>query len=367
MNNRPARNHPNRLGLLRRAMQQMRTMLQGSKFEPHSEFPEARIMTNRMLRKQPWAVPLQEPDWRNPADDGHMRPEDPVLGIYRNGKAWALPWWIMIDHHIANLVLDGQPVLVTLCGVCSSGSAFESMHNAQRLSFQMAGLYNGTHLIKDVETGSLWNHINGEALFGPLKGTFLERIALVQCEWREWLSMHPDSLVLWGEQKLRTGFGSQHSPGSPAIGAELRKSLARPIDQRIEHNTLVLGVEGDGTGFAFPLPELDKIGPVLHTAMDKEEIVIFHLPGSVHALAYSPVLDGEKLEFFHEEQSRIVDRQTGSHWNYAGECYAGAHRGSKLRYVSSGVAEWYVWAAHHPNTGLFSSNAIRRATEPPVS
>ncbi len=353
MNNRPTRKEANWLDLLRGAMRQMRTMLQGPKFEPHREFPEARIMTERMLRKQPWAPPLDEPEWRSPHDDAHMQAEDPVLGIYRNGKAWALPWWIMIDHHIANLVLDGQPVLVTLCGVCSSGSAFDSIHKTQHLSFQMAGLYNGTHLIKDLETGSLWNHINGEALFGPLKGTFLERIALAQCEWREWLSMHPDSLVLWGEQELRAGFGSQHTPGSPAIGAELRKSLTRPIDQRIEHNTLVLGVEGDGTGFAFPLPELDKIGPVLHTTMDKEEIVIFHKPGSVHALAFSAILDREKLEFFYKEQSCIVDRQTGSHWSYAGECYAGTRRGSKLRYVSSGVAEWYIWAAHHPNTGLF--------------
>ena len=367
MNNPPSADRPKWLDLLRQAMRPIRNILQGPKFEVHKELPEARVMTDRMLRKQPWLPPLEEPDWRSPGDDAHMRPEDPVLGIYRNGKAWALPWWIMGDHHIANLILDGQPVLVTLCGVCSSGSAFDSIHDAQRLNFRLAGLYNGTQLIKDVETSSLWNHINGEALFGPLKGTFLERIALGQCEWREWLRMHPDSLVLWGEQKLRQGFAWQHSPGSPIIAPELRKSLARPIDQRIAHNTLVLGVEGDGTGFAFPLPELDKIGSVLHTTMDKEEIVIFHMPGSVHALAYSPVLDGEKLEFFHKEQGRIIDRQTGSHWNYAGECYAGAHRGSKLRYVSSGVAEWYIWAAHHPNTGLFSSSSITATGEPSAS
>ena len=219
MTNRSGPNHLNGVDLLRRGMRQIRTLFQGRKYEPHKEFPAARVMTDRMERNQPWAPPLEEPDWRGAEDYGHMRLEDPVLGVYREGKAWALPWWIMIDHHIANLVLDGQPVLVTLCGVCSSASAFDSIHNARRLRFRMAGVYNGTQMIKDVETGTLWNHINGEALFGPLKGIFLERIALAQCEWREWLSLHPGSLVLWGEQKLREGYGSQHSPGSPAMPA----------------------------------------------------------------------------------------------------------------------------------------------------
>jgi hypothetical protein len=55
----------------------------------------------------------------------------------------------------------------------------------------MAGVYNGTQLIKDVETGSLWNHITGEAIHGALEGGALERIALAQCGWQEWLEMIP--------------------------------------------------------------------------------------------------------------------------------------------------------------------------------
>jgi hypothetical protein len=313
-------------------------------------------MTDRLRRNQPWAQPLEKPDWRGPGDYAHMHPHDPVLGIYRNGKAWALPWWIMSENHLAKLVLDRQPILITLCPMCSSASAFDATLNMQPLNFRLAGLYNGTFMITDLETGSLWNHTNGEALFGPMKGIFLERIALVQCEWRDWLGMHPGSLVLWGEQKKRKGFGSHHSLGSGGIAPDLRESLVRPIDERLEHNTLVLGVEGDGTGFAFPLQELDKVGPVMHTRVDGDDIVIFHLPGSLVVLAYSPVLDGEKLEFRHDGQNVIADKQTGSPWNYGGECYAGQLRGHKLRYVSSGVAEWYIWAAHHPLTGIFSVN-----------
>jgi hypothetical protein len=335
---------------------QIRAVFKGHRYAPYKELPGAKIMTKRMLGSHAWCKPLNEPDWRSAGDYSHMRPRDPVLGFYRNGKAWALAWWIMKNHHIANLVLDSQPVLITLCEMCSSASAFYPNPDSQLFHFRLGGMYNGTHMITDLETGSFWNPFRGEALIGPKKGVVLERIALAQCEWREWLDMHPGSFVLWDEQKQREGHSWFNSPGSPGIGLEMRETLVRPIDERLEHNTLVLGVEGDGTGFAFPLQELDKVGPVMHTTVDGDDIVIFHLPGSWHTLAYSPLLDDDKLEFLQDEQALITDKQTGSHWDYAGECYAGQRRGNKLRYVKSGVEEWYIWAAYHPSTGIFSGS-----------
>lgn len=356
MNTLPVRDHLNRPDLVKRVKRQIRGMIKGRRYAPCKELPGAKIMTDRMLRSHAWCKPLNEPNWRGAGDHAHMRPHDPVLGLYRNAKAWALPWWIMKNHHVANLLLDRRPILVTLCEICSSASAFDSNPNSQRFNFRLTGMYNGTNMITDLETGSFWNPFKGEVLIGPKKGMVLERIALVQCEWREWLGMHPGSLVLWNEQEQREGHSSQQSPGSRGVGLDMRETLVRPIDQRLEHNTLVLGVEGDGTGFAFPLQELDKIGPVMQTTVDGDEIVIFHLPGSLHALAYSPVLDGEKLEFIQNKQALIADKQTGSHWNYAGECYAGQRRGNKLCYVNSGVEEWYIWAAYHPSTGIFSGS-----------
>jgi Protein of unknown function (DUF3179) len=349
----PVLDHRNRSDLSKRLKRQIRSLIHGDRYAPCKELPGAKIMTNRMQRTHAWCKPLHEPDWCH--DYAHLRADDPALGVYRNAKAWALPWWIMKNHHVANLVLDSQPILVTLCEVCSSASAFHSNPNLQRLNFRLAGLYNGTNMITDLETGSFWNPSKGEALTGPKKGTVLERIALVQCEWREWLGMHPGSLVLWDEQEQREGHGSHNSPGSPGIGLEMRETLVRPIDERLEHNIMVLGVEGNGTGFAFPLQELDKVGAVMHTTVDGNDTVIFHLPGSLHALAYSAVLDGQKLEFVQDAQGLIADKQTGSHWDYAGECYTGPHRGDKLRYVNSGVEEWYIWAAYHPSTNIFSA------------
>jgi len=329
-------------------------LLHGPRYQACEEIPVAKLMTEQMINSHAWCKPLNDPaDWRNADDSQHMRPDDPVLGIYRNGQAWALPWWIMKNHHVANLVLEDEPILVTLCEVCSSAGAFLAAPDSQRYTFRLAGMYNGTNLITDLETGSFWNPFKAEVLGDEKCRVRLQRIPLAQCEWQEWLKMHPTTQVVWDKQKQREGHGSSHSPGSPGIGPNMQKTLLRPVDERLPHNTLVLGVEGKANGCAFPLDELNDTGAVLHTQVEGTDTVIFHMPGSMHALAYSPELNGEQLVFKMDEQGLITDTATVSRWNYAGECYAGEHLGSCLDYLNSGLEEWYIWAAYHPDTEIY--------------
>ena len=39
--------------------------------------------------------------------------------------------------------------------------------------FDNVGLYDGLFVMQDVETKTLWNHITGEALYGPRVGSTL--------------------------------------------------------------------------------------------------------------------------------------------------------------------------------------------------
>ena len=59
-------------------------------------------------------TPLENPVWLSADQDGHMRPEDPVLGILLDRGAWAIPWWIIKNHHVANLMLERCPIMVVL-------------------------------------------------------------------------------------------------------------------------------------------------------------------------------------------------------------------------------------------------------------
>jgi hypothetical protein len=302
--------------------------------------------------------PLNGSDWRPAHQAKHMKSEDPILGVYLKNKAWALPWWIIKNHHVANLTLDDQPVLITFCEVCSSGGAFNPVLNGQRYTFRIVGYYNGSILISDFETGSLWAPFSGEALHGPLKGTRMERLPLYQCTWAEWFAQHPESLVAYGAEALREGHGKSLRPGSGSpdeLHANHSKALLRPPDQRLPLNELILGVEMNGQTRAYPISVLDKAGPVVNDTLGQQEIVVLHVPGTILAAAFSRRIGDEVLVFEAGTDGRIVDQKYRNHWKHTGEAMDGPLAGQKLSYVPSEVAEWYIWAAYHPETDIFDA------------
>src|SRR5215510_9858806 len=132
----------------------------------------------------------------------------------------------------------------------------------------------------------MWSPFTGVGLTGEMRGVALERLPLSQCLWREWLAMHPTTRVLYAEQTMREGHGSEFSPGSPGIMPGFRATLVRPLDERLPHNTLVLGVEKGAKARAYPLETLATIGPVLNDSLGNSEIVVMFRPGTFQALAF---------------------------------------------------------------------------------
>ena len=63
--------------------------------------------------------------------------------------------------------------------VCNSGVSLTPVVDGQLHHFHFAGVYDGLFVMTDEETGSLWNHVTGEAMHGPLTGTQLARSNLL--------------------------------------------------------------------------------------------------------------------------------------------------------------------------------------------
>jgi hypothetical protein len=326
-----------------------------TKWPTSDELPHARLYPQEMQAVS-WHHPLNEPDWIRLYS--HMRDEDPVLGLYLNGQARALPWWIMKNHHAANLLMEDLPVLVTLCEMCSGAAAFRAEVEGRRLMFRLRGQYNATILLADESTGSLWSPFTGVALAGTMRGVALERLPLSQCLWREWLAMHPTTQVAYGEQTLRGGHGSDHSPGSPGIGQSFLSSLANQIDGRLPYNTLVLGVECGASARAYPLAALAQAGPAVNDSLGGMEMLVRCRPGSLQALAFSRRVGDQVLVFGSNQTGEVRDEQTKSVWNEMGEAVSGPLAGTRLLYLPSGVEEWYVFAAYHPKTEIFEASSL---------
>ena len=63
------------------------------------------------------------------------------------------------------------------------------------LTFQEQGLYDGLFLLGDVETGTRWNHLTGEALYGPLVGETLATENVLHSTVGQVLEEDPRALV----------------------------------------------------------------------------------------------------------------------------------------------------------------------------
>ena len=150
-------------------------------------------------------APLDHPEHRTAATATHMRDDDLVLGVVVAGHARAYPWWILKNYHVVNDSIGDIPVAIAFCEQCSGGAAFRRSRNGRVLSMEVPGVYNGTIILRDRETRTLWAPFSGRAIEGPLAGAKLDRFPLFLTHWDEWVARHADTDVVVGPPERSRG------------------------------------------------------------------------------------------------------------------------------------------------------------------
>jgi len=282
-----------------------------------------------------------------PAKALELPPEELVLIVERGGHVRLWPVLLLRRYHVVNDTAGGVPIVVTFCPRCYSGVAFDPVVDGSPLTFEVYGLYQGSMVMNDTQTGTIWTPLDGKAVAGPL----------VRRELRfEPFQMMPLGAALERFPEASTPAAAipakpdARDPGRARQDGRL-KWMVRSWDDRLPPRTLVLGVEAGGTTRAYPL-DLSRPGPRLAQAeLDGTPIVLMGVPGG-WPLAFDRRLDGRVLEFDLRPDpttgERIVDTE-GSTWQ-AGRAVDGPSVGRTLGFVPSHVVEWYMWATYHPET-----------------
>jgi hypothetical protein len=65
-------------------------------------------------------------------------------------------------------------------------------------------LWRNSLIMMDEETRTLWSHVSGEAMDGPLAGRRLEGLPSVQTTWEQWVAAHPQTRVLRKPEEVRS-------------------------------------------------------------------------------------------------------------------------------------------------------------------
>ena len=224
------------------------------------------------------------------------------------------------------------------------------MVGGRALGFEVLGLDRGVLMMIDRETESRWTHFEGKAVSGPLAGTRLPLIPLEQMTWGEWMQSHPDTLVL----DEHTGFEGRYREVRPGFQTGFTGAFT---DDRLPPNSIVVGVEANGSYKAYPTDLILARGGVVDDAVGAMPIVVTFDKAARGGLAYSRVVEDRVLSFEPASAAPPLmrDAETGSLWDFRGVAVSGPLTGRSLEWVPSFVTQWYGWWIYHPDTEVLGA------------
>lgn len=243
--------------------------------------------------------------------------------------------------------------------ICSSGIAFDPVVGGRRLTFGFHGIYQGTAVLYDHQTGSHWMHLTGACFEGELKGVSLKRLGSTRhTPWADWRKLHPSTLVLkedprWMDRPGDAGYFSERASrrGDVFLPDQFKRTI-QTRDARLELSDLVYGVTVGKSRRAYPFQYLAG-RPIVEEEIGSVPISVWYDVSSRSANAFDRRAGGRVLSFRDGTASRKIDRETKSQWTMDGVCVRGPMKGRRLQQVFGLQSEWYGWYALHPGTSVW--------------
>ena len=233
------------------------------------------------------------------------------------------------------------------------------MIDGERLTFGFHGIWQGTALLYDHQTQSLWHHLNGKCIEGTHAGKVLTPIQSGRhTSWREWTRTHPDTDVIAQERMYvgREGDGGYFSRDASRSGSgylpSYFPSTIKTRDDRLIINELLHGIVVEDEARAYPLSALRK-HRVIEEVVEGVPVTIWFKKDGRTTASFDRRVKGKPLAFEPTRDGNMRDRQTKSVWSFEGRCIAGVHEGQALRSLHGLLTEWYGWYAHYPRTTIY--------------
>lgn len=126
--------------------------------------------------------------------DRRLDGKDKVLGLIVDDIPLVFPHKYFVGINSVNYSIAGVDLLVVFSKDADAATAFNRQIGEQLYTFESAESPEG-HYIRDIETGTLWNGLSGEALEGKLKGQKLEPLVGTQAFWFGWRGFYPRTAI----------------------------------------------------------------------------------------------------------------------------------------------------------------------------
>lgn len=308
---------------------------------------------------------IDNPKFVDPNEADFLSNDDVVVGVNYNGIVKAYPLQILVWHEIVNDMFGDTPLVITYCPLCYSSITFIRVLNGQTVEFGTSGrLYNSDLVMYDrqpgnnqltvywrdlTDAGNLWSQMLGQALVGELAAHKLTRIPTDVLLWKDWLRLHPDTIVLSRDTGFLRNYGTDPYEGyfdSSTIWFPVEHS-----DDRLFEKEVIYGIEYEGKLKAYPVQYVDE-NDVVNDIFQNRGIFLLKV-GDKAIRGFESNVDGERLTF-EIKDGQIIDQETTSVWDEHGRAIEGPLKGTMLKRVQNGhIAFWFAWVAFYPMTEVF--------------
>ena len=169
--------------------------------------------------------------------------------------------------------------------------------------FAEQGLYDGLFLMRDEETGSYWDHMTGEAVYGSSVGTTLEVSTLRQTTVDRILDNAPDAMVSLSDQALREDEDMQATGLLAGIRGRLNRMFSSTVKEEDDRRpTMDLGMglwDEDGSRY-YPYDIVNQEDRAVVDQFGGRTVLIYLDPkafvlSALYVEGGSPTWDGDVL------------------------------------------------------------------------
>jgi len=211
-------------------------------------------------------------------------------------------------------------------------------------------LFRSNKLMYDQQTKSLWHHMRGEPVVGPLADSGIRLVPrpVVTITWREWARLHPRTLVL----DIDTGHVRDYTPGRP-YGAYYASPNTMfsvfPRSSRLATKDHVFVLRLDPDRKLYPLGVFDA-EPVVNDTVGATPVVLVGTSATRTVRAY----ERRDLRFRPGPgPDELVETRTGERWRVEEEALVAVTGGRRLLRLAGHLAYWFGWFAFHPETPVY--------------
>ena len=217
--------------------------------------------------------------------------------------------------------------------------------DGRRLTWEVAAVWRRNMIVRDRETGSLWQHATGEALAGPLAGRQLTPLPGTQVTWGVWRQEQPETTAVASAEWV------SHVPKAFvefALRSTSQDGLNVPgmqrNDSRLPPQTPIAGLVVAGEARAYPLEMLREAGLVNDELGGQPVALVYDGPGD-RVCAFDRRVGGRVVRLGFDEKE-ISEVNGPGRWRVDGASLV--ESAPSLVCLSLSRQRWLGWSEFHP-------------------